>query len=63
MTGWFAAAYVWRKELPPLAGEVETLQRPRRRARQTTDEAALVLQSIGARLGIPIKTTPPKEKR
>jgi len=57
MTGWFAASYVWRQELPDLGGELDRL---RRTQPQTTEEAVFALESISARLGIPIQTKAPK---
>jgi hypothetical protein len=62
MTGWFAAAYVWRKELPDLVGELAHVKPRRGGRRQTREEALFVMESLSARLGIPIQTRPPKGK-
>lgn len=54
MAGWFAAAYVWRKELPPLATELAKLRR-RGRARQSNEELQFEMTKISAMLGVPIR--------
>jgi hypothetical protein len=55
MAGWFAARYVWAKELPPLASELGKLRRRGTRVRQTNDGLMFEMTKISALLGVPIQ--------
>lgn len=59
--GWFAASYVWRKDLPNLHSELAKFRR-RTRAQQTNEELLFVLQGLSAQLGVPLQHRPRKTK-